>query len=162
MKTIKYEKFLEIQNNISIDNLIQIHYDYGELNTIISYISLEYITSLEEFICMVWKKDFYQDDKFDYALQENEKGVIKEEDLPIDDDFLIDVKCMHLKEALKNYLKKSDYEKLDIDFESIYDCYFLSSNKDYILNDYKSILYESSFIFKDEKRIYMVEHCIDC
>ena len=162
MKTIKYEKFLEIQNNISIDNLIQIHYDYGELNTIISYISLEYITSLEEFICMVWKKDFYQDDKFDHALQEKEKGVIKEEDLPTDDDFLLDIKCRSIKQALKTYLKKSDNEKLSINFETINDCYLLSSNRHYSFDNYSYIPYELSFIFKDEKRIYMIENCIDC
>ncbi len=162
MKTIKYKKFLEMQNDISIDNLIQIEYNYGELKTIISYIPLDYITSLEEFVCMVWKKDFYEDDKFSYSLQEKERGVINKEDLPIDDDFLIDIKCVYLKKTLKNYLTKSDYEKLDIDFESINDCYFLYSSKEYILSDDGTIPYDSSFIFKDKNRVYMVENCVDC
>lgn len=161
MKTIKYKKFLIIQNHISIDHLTQIYYDYEALHTTVSYASLEHIESLEEFICMVWKKDFYEDDKFDYTLQKEQKGLIKAEDLPIENGFLIDINCTCIEYILKTYLRKLDVEKLDINYEAINNCFLLSSNKNDNLYD-GNIPFGLSFIFKDEHKIYMIENCIDC
>lgn len=162
MKKISYEKVFKIQNQISIDNLIQIHYSYGELNTIISHAPLEDINNLEEFICMIWKKDFYEDDKFDYTLHNKEKGLIKLEDLPSNNDFLIDIRCTSIKQVLKTYLRGSDNEKLNLNFKAINNCAILSSNKDYNFYKNQNIPYGLTFIFKDEKKIYMLENCIDC
>ena len=63
MKTVKYKNFLILQHYISIENILQIEYDYEGLKTTFSSIFLNEVMSLEEFVCMVWKKDFYESDK---------------------------------------------------------------------------------------------------
>ena len=137
-------------------------FDYGEIITKLSSMPLDYFMNIENFICMVWQKDFYEDDKFDYSRKNIHTGLIAKEDIPKYNDYLISFDAKMLEKILKIYLRKEDIDKLNIDFCTIYDCYVLNKNKNYTLNESIQISYALEIIFKDNTKIFMLENCIDC
>jgi len=150
-----------MQSKLRVNKVDLNIYDYKGMITTISSITLDNYRDMEQFICMVWKKNFYEEDKFDYSLKDEEKGLIIKEDLPKNNDYLISINGITIKEVIKVYLRKKDI-KLNIDFETIYDSYILTSNKNYSLESLTYIPYGLNFIFKDKNKIYMIENCIDC
>ncbi len=169
IKIINYKKFLDIQKVVSIEHIEQIKFDYRDLKVTVSCMLIKEAEALtlEEFICTVWKKDFYECDKSYYSKFNNSKdnaemGLITPDDVSQKNDYLISIESKDIKYILNKFIDKDDMKKLKIEFESINSCYVLSSNKSYIIDDCIDSVEGLSVIFYDNKKIYMVEFCVDC
>ncbi len=169
INTINYKKFLDIQKVVSIEHIEQIKFGYRDLKVTVSCMPIKEAEALtlEEFICIVWKKDFYECDKSYYSKFDNSKdnakmGLITLSDVSQNNDYLISIEPKDIKHILNKFIDKDDIKKLKIEFESINNCYVLSSNKNYIIDDYIDAVEGLSVIFYDNKKIYMVEFCLDC